>query len=310
MQIYPDYYKDFKCIGGGCKHNCCIGWEIDIDEESAAYYKTIGGELGERFANCISRGDEPHFILGEGERCPFLNGDNLCDIIIELGEESLCTICAEHPRFHNDLPGRVESGVGLACEEAARLILSKKDKMQLVPSVESDDEIIALRDRLLLVLQNRENDIDTRVREMLALAGATLPQKSYSEWAKTLLDLERLDENWTAMLEMLRVCGDTADFHGFKEYICGRETEYEQLLCYLIYRHFANAPDMEDAAARAAFAALGHKIIFAIGAVIWADKGNFDFSEQAELCRLFSAEIEYSDENLHTLFDMLYCISE
>ena len=33
-QIYPDYYEHFACIGGECRHNCCIGWEIDIDEKT------------------------------------------------------------------------------------------------------------------------------------------------------------------------------------------------------------------------------------------------------------------------------------
>ena len=36
MKIFaPDYYRDFKCSAGNCKHSCCIGWEIDIDEDTA-----------------------------------------------------------------------------------------------------------------------------------------------------------------------------------------------------------------------------------------------------------------------------------
>lgn len=31
---YPKYYKDFKCTAESCSDNCCIGWEIDIDEKS------------------------------------------------------------------------------------------------------------------------------------------------------------------------------------------------------------------------------------------------------------------------------------
>ena len=33
---------------GKCKHNCCIGWEIDVDEEKLAYYKHVQGALGDR----------------------------------------------------------------------------------------------------------------------------------------------------------------------------------------------------------------------------------------------------------------------
>ena len=35
MDIFaPSYYKKFKCIADKCHHNCCIGWEIDIDDEA------------------------------------------------------------------------------------------------------------------------------------------------------------------------------------------------------------------------------------------------------------------------------------
>ena len=35
----PDYYDSFQCIAGDCTDSCCIGWELDIDEESYAAYK-------------------------------------------------------------------------------------------------------------------------------------------------------------------------------------------------------------------------------------------------------------------------------
>ena len=124
--VFPDYYKDFRCIAGDCRHSCCIGWEIDIDEDSLAFFESVPGEFGDRLRQNISKYGDAHFVLGEGERCPFLNRDNLCDIILTLGEEHICGICTDHPRFRNELPGRVETGLGLCCEEAARLILSKK----------------------------------------------------------------------------------------------------------------------------------------------------------------------------------------
>lgn len=44
----PAYYKAFRCIGSDCTENCCIGWEIDVDEDSLAYYETVPGDFGER----------------------------------------------------------------------------------------------------------------------------------------------------------------------------------------------------------------------------------------------------------------------
>ena len=122
--IAPSYYKKFKCIADKCKNSCCVGWEIDVDAETDAFYQSVGGELGKRLAENIDRsGEIPHFKLCDGERCPFLNKNGLCDVITELGEGALCQICADHPRYRNFYSDRTEIGLGLCCEAAAELIL-------------------------------------------------------------------------------------------------------------------------------------------------------------------------------------------
>ena len=124
--IVPDYYKDFKCIANACKHSCCEGWEIDIDEDSLQKYKQFP-----KVYEHISMEDVPHFEL-DGTRCPFLRPDNLCDLIIEHGEDFLCQICTDHPRFRNFWTDRIEVGLGLACEEAARIILGSDHPLKLI----------------------------------------------------------------------------------------------------------------------------------------------------------------------------------
>ena len=37
----PEYYEKFSCIASRCKDSCCAGWEIDIDEDSYAYYNSV-----------------------------------------------------------------------------------------------------------------------------------------------------------------------------------------------------------------------------------------------------------------------------
>ena len=118
----PTYYDKFKCTADKCSDSCCIGWEIDIDSTTADYYLRVGGAFGERLRNCISSGS---FVLGENERCPFLNGRNLCDIYTTLGEEHLCQICSDHPRFYEWFGAIKEGGLGLCCEAAAQLILTE-----------------------------------------------------------------------------------------------------------------------------------------------------------------------------------------
>ena len=50
LLITPDYYDDFKCKASACTDNCCIGWEIDIDEDTFGYYKSLEGEFAEKFS--------------------------------------------------------------------------------------------------------------------------------------------------------------------------------------------------------------------------------------------------------------------
>ena len=140
MKVFaPQYYRDFRCIAGACRHSCCEGWEIDIDSESLERYRNTSGELGDVLRANISCEGDPHFVLREGDRCPFLRADGLCRLIIEKGEDFLCQICSDHPRFRNFWNDRIEIGLGMACEEAARLILSQTQPMRLI--VLEDDGI-------------------------------------------------------------------------------------------------------------------------------------------------------------------------
>lgn len=306
MHCYPDYYNEFQCIASKCRHNCCIGWEIDIDEDTLTLYENTNDEFSLRFNENISYEDVPHFILGENERCPFLNNKNLCDIICKYSHDYLCDICKEHPRFHNELPGRVESGLGLCCEEAARLILSKKEPVRLVyeKDIVESDEIIILRDKIIEMLQNRELGIEHRIEDVLKICCAKYTDRTILDWCGILLSLERMDESWSTLLEQLKSTYSDIKYEKFDRYMADRIHEYEQFCVYIIYRHFANSPNLDDAKKHACFLSFAYAIVRALGAMIFTQTGSFDFESQVEIVRLFSAEIEYSDENIHELFDL------
>ena len=125
--IGPEDMQAFRCLAGACRHTCCRGWEIDVDEESAARYRTAEGAIGERLrANLETDETGTHFRLDAQERCPFLNGEGLCDLILEMGEDALCQICRDHPRFRNFYSDHVEIGLGLVCEAAARQVVERE----------------------------------------------------------------------------------------------------------------------------------------------------------------------------------------
>lgn len=150
----PDYYDRFRCIASRCTDNCCIGWEIGIDPAALADYQSQPGAFGDRLRAAIQPGDPPFFALTKSGRCPFLNEENLCDIYRQLGENHLCAICDQHPRFHNWFGAEKESGLGLSCEEAARLILfSAPPRLLCRETLEAPDPDTELNPELLAGLR-------------------------------------------------------------------------------------------------------------------------------------------------------------
>ena len=125
VTLVPDYYFEFRCIADKCKNSCCAGWEVDIDAESLARYQADG------LQHIVLDDGAPHFRLSDDLRCPYLNGEGLCDLIITRGEDYLCQICTDHPRYRNFWTGITEVGLGLSCEECARIILSRKEPLKL-----------------------------------------------------------------------------------------------------------------------------------------------------------------------------------
>lgn len=171
----PDYYPLFRCAAGECGHTCCEGWEIDIDPASMDRYRRVGGAFGKKLRECISGGPEPHFLLREGERCPLLTEDNLCELIIREGEDALCQICTDHPRFRNYWSDRIEMGLGLACETAGRLILGSDHPLTLIPAGEDPEEEAQEP-------SEEERQLRACRDDLLAGAGATGPAARLKEY--------------------------------------------------------------------------------------------------------------------------------
>ena len=298
-RIIPDYYPHFRCIADQCRHNCCIGWEIDVDAKTLAYYQSLDGAIGERLRRNICLTDEtPHFILAEHERCPFLNEKNLCDLILEKGEGALCQICDDHPRFYNDFSDRVEMGVGLCCEAAGRLILGKTDRMRLLcleedetAPDEEEEALLALRAQLFALAQDRAMPMDQRLENILSACATQLPNVSLADWAAFYGQLEQLDPAWQQALETLRDAAPDSVW----------DVAFEQLLCYFLYRHLPGALQDGCVQQRVAFCVLSVRIIRAL----CGQKEKLTLDEIVDVSRMYSSEIEYSDENVDALLDAL-----
>ncbi len=301
-EIYPAYYEAFRCTAGACRHNCCIGWEIDIDEKSAARYAALPGAFGERLRAAVEPGKPPHFRLDKAGQCAMLRDDNLCELQRTLGESALCHICRDHPRYRVFLPGRTEIGLGLCCEEAARLLLAQTERVTLRGAVSKAPpratvELLLFRQRLLDTAQDRDLPIGGRMQKILALSGASLPRRTARAWAAFFASLEPLEPGWADALAKL---ARPVDFAGFHAVSTAWETEYEQLLVYFLLRNLL-ADEGHELPPRAAFAVLSTAMLYALGAAVWTEKGAVSFAERVELARLWSANVEYSEENMRAV---------
>ncbi len=123
ISFYPSIYASFLCKGEECKHNCCQGWAIELDDDTTSLYLNEEGEFGERLRNNITEGEEGyHFVLRDDGKCPFQEPNGLCTIILEKGEEYLSDICQNHPRFYEYYDEFEFCGVGLSCERTCEML--------------------------------------------------------------------------------------------------------------------------------------------------------------------------------------------
>lgn len=123
----PKFYDTFHCIAARCPDSCCQKWDVSVDDEKAAYYRSIPGPLGDRLRDFLVEEDGVTYFSLDGTRCPMWRADGLCRIQAELGEEALCKTCREFPRLTHEYDGFTELGLELSCPEAARIILEESN---------------------------------------------------------------------------------------------------------------------------------------------------------------------------------------
>ena len=294
MKLFaPKYYTDFKCIADRCTHSCCVGWEIDVDTETLEKYKTLGG-YGATIRESIETGDCLHFRLCENDRCPHLDERGLCRIITELGEDCLCDICREHPRFYNFTKNGAEVGLGLSCEEAARIILSSDSYHEMADAGELADTDYTpdfdgrdLRRRVYSVLRDKRITYDGRLSCLYRSFGVSPFDKEREEWAELLSSLEYLEECHRKLF---------CDFELIKETPKELEKPLERALAYFVYRHVTGASDEDGAKAALGLSLFLERLLCGLAA------GNPDV-DIAELARIVSEELEYSEDNTGTIKD-------
>lgn len=301
MKLYaPKYYKEFVCIADRCSHSCCIGWEIDVDRETAKKYEKMTDGYGLEIKKSLSGKGSTHFKLKKDGRCPHLDERGLCRIILNIGEDSLCEICREHPRFYNDTARGKEVGLGMSCEEACRIILSSDSYAEFCENGEADGQdgsewdfdAIAERGEIYRILSLSSRSLSERL---------TLIEEKYAVSPKNISD-----EVWRDRLSSLEYLAEDhrdlfACYSSNVEVSKDAEKIFERAFAYFIFRHCSTAYDEQEFRAALGFSLFCERLLASLAV-------NCSFEKICDLGRIVSEELEYSEENTDELKTEFYFV--
>ena len=313
----PDYYGDFRCLAGACPHTCCEKWEVVIDQDSAVFYETVSGPLGDQLRSALKQDEDGDFCFPlNGGRCPFLDGENLCQIHKELGEDATSITCREHPRFTEDYGSFREITLSASCPAANALLLGSEAPLtfQTFETEEAGEEgdewlayLLPLRTHLLAILTDRSRPFQSRLMSFLSLAlsaqdcldndrlddlpdvkETSIPQAErplFPAALKFLASLEALDPDWPDLLEQAAAAEKTPQ----------PEALLERIAVYFAFRYLLKAVNDGDLLLRA------EMVVFAVLAI----ERLAAVCSLPEALRRFSAEIEHNGDNLDALLEAL-----
>ena len=313
--IFPKYYKDFVCIASQCPDSCCKEWSVDVDTDTATFYRGLTGPLGDRLREVLQHTPDGTIMTIENGRCPMWRQDGLCRIQAALGHDALCKTCQEFPRLRHDYGDFIELGLELSCPEAARLILNDTEdfwEAQVVSEtgmIEYDREIMDILRRSRREFLDFLSSTSLPVPQILAVlllyaydvqeeldggeAAVLAPEQHLNDVAKlplqgdinSLLDfflgLEILTPQWKTRLQ------NTAKTPVW-------DTRYKALLRYFIGRYWLQAVSDYDIVCRAKFAIAACTLIGYLG------------DDLVETAQLFSKEIENDPDNIEAILDGAY----
>lgn len=181
LYTYPDYWKEFECKAAKCQDTCCAGWQIVVDEAALQDYRRVRGIFKIRMKRSVNWAEKT-FRQDENRRCAFLNEENLCDLYIKLGKNSLCKTCRTYPKHVEEFENVREISLSLSCPEVARILMSKCDPVHFLskekPAQEEYEDfdpflyskLLDARDVMIKLLQERDMPIEMRACLVLGMA--------------------------------------------------------------------------------------------------------------------------------------------
>ena len=314
MQIFKTaVYDQFFCIASACPDSCCHEWSVAIDETTAAAYRSLPGELGQRLRQVLRQEDGDTVMAMENGRCPMWRADGLCRIQAELGHDALCKTCRDFPRLTHDYGDFQEWGLELSCPEAARLILTTPYHSPTIMQMPGGEPAEYDADAMDALLRTREFALallcsHRPIQEKLALL------LMYGYHAQAILD----GEPWShfdadAALETANgfACSGDAlavlDFFSHLEILTDRwrnrlaapadgawQPEHLALARYFVERYWLQAVSDYDLVGRVKLAVVSCLVIHILG------------GDLLQTAQLYSKEIENDPDNVEAILEGAY----
>ena len=305
INIDAEIFSEFKCKADKCQHSCCKGWEIDIDEDTLDYYKSLDTELGNEIRQNIHEGEDTFFKLTADERCPFLKDNGLCKLIEELGEDALCDICRLHPRFYEDLNDYSLAGVGLSCEKATELLFDKSSLNFIICDSQKTIDFVELLELLeidipkeTLTLSNVLPDClnEAEIERILDIFYITEPIDS--NWKNEVLLIKKSFKDYLDGLNDLADVDDKNSLENIKDSDSSNNLDikkYELIYQYILFRQLELIEEY----------GLQKIIDYAIYSVIFIMLYANAFHDNIEAVRRWSEQIEYNEDNIAIILNEL-----
>ena len=312
--IKPDYFDQFHCIADLCPDSCCKEWDVQVDETSADFYRSLTGPLGDRLREVLRDVDGESVMTIIDGRCPMWRTDGLCRIQAELGETALCKTCREFPRLTHDYGDFLELQLELSCPEAARYILAQgrpatvfaetSDAVNPEYDTEAMGVLKATREKALELLFDHSRSIPEALALTL-LYGYQAQSELDGAQAQTFDPDAALDS-----LQGFLKAGTPLEMIGFFKTLEILTPEWKALLQspapvswsdhhramagYLIQRYWLQAVSDYDLYCRVKFIVIACLLVKTLGGDVF------------RTAQLFSKEIENSIDNLEAILDAAY----
>ena len=226
--------------------------------------------------------------------------------------------------------------LSLACEEVCRIFFSKTKPVKFVEQElfgDSDDDqgvteeeaafFEEVQRELIAILQDRTKPIGVRVDEYLDRANEYQKKLSQNDVEKhidwlsfndfsfehfdirfgIINEMELLRQVWQDFKDDMQTVLTEADYEKrMKEYMASgdyRENDIEQLLVYFTFRYIMNAIYDSNIMVYAYLSVMFTMIVRDMNATrFYKNGGSFTIEDQMEVARIFSKEVEHSEENV------------